>query len=59
MILSWDLYLISPEHSIGSQDKKLQATLAYRPQANGTADRMVQTLTRSIKMHVMDENQKD
>ena len=33
--------------------------MAYRPQANGTAERMVQTLTRSIKMYVMDENQKD
>ena len=33
--------------------------MAYRPQANGTAERMVQTLTRLIKMVVMDENQKD
>ena len=32
--------------------------MAYRPQANGMADRMVQTLTRSIKMYLMDENQK-
>ena len=33
--------------------------MAYRPQANGTAERMVQTLTRSTKMCVMDENEKD
>ena len=33
--------------------------MAYRPQANSMAERMVQTLTQSIKMHVMDENQKD
>ena len=33
--------------------------MAYRPQAKGTAERMVQTLTRSIKMYVMDENKKD
>ena len=39
--------------------QKQRATMAYRPQANGTAERMVQTMTRSIKMYVMDENQKD
>ena len=39
--------------------QKQLATMAYRPQANGTAERMVQTLTRAIKMHVSDENQKD
>uniref|UniRef100_A0AAV1UK23 Integrase catalytic domain-containing protein n=1 Tax=Peronospora matthiolae TaxID=2874970 RepID=A0AAV1UK23_9STRA len=37
--------------------QKQRATMAYKPQANGTAERMVQTLTRSIKMYVMDENQ--
>ena len=39
--------------------QKQRATMAYRPQANGTAERMVQTLTRAIKMYVTDENQKD
>ena len=29
--------------------QRQQATMAYRPQDNGTAERMVQTLTRSIK----------
>ncbi|GMF19244.1 unnamed protein product [Phytophthora fragariaefolia] len=33
--------------------------MAYRPQANGTAERMVQTLTRSVKMYVSDINQRD
>jgi hypothetical protein len=33
--------------------------MAYRPQANGTAERMVQTLTRALKMYVADVNQKD
>ena len=36
--------------------QKRRATMEYRPQANGTDERMVQTLTRSIKMYVMDEN---
>ena len=31
--------------------------MAYRPQANGTADRMVQTLTRAPKMYVTDVNE--
>ena len=31
--------------------------MAYRPQANGTAERMVQTLTRALKMYVSDVNQ--
>ena len=39
--------------------QKQRATMAYRPQANGTAERMVQTLTRSIKMYVADVDQKD
>ena len=33
--------------------------MAYRPQANGTVERMVQTLTRAIKMYVADADQKD
>ena len=33
--------------------------MAYRPQANGTAERMVQTLTRSLKIYVADVNQQD
>lgn len=39
--------------------QKQRATMAYRPQANGTAKRMVQTLTRALKMYVMDVNQQD
>ncbi|KAG6583025.1 reverse transcriptase [Phytophthora cinnamomi] len=35
------------------------ATLAYRPQANGTAERMVQTVTRAIKMYIADVDQRD
>ncbi|KAE9212037.1 hypothetical protein PF002_g18361 [Phytophthora fragariae] len=37
----------------------IRATMAYRPQANGTAERMVQKLTRALKMYVSDVNQKD
>ncbi|CAI5707711.1 unnamed protein product [Peronospora farinosa] len=33
--------------------------MAYRPQANGTAERMLQTLTRSLKMYVADVGQRD
>ncbi|GMF47094.1 unnamed protein product [Phytophthora fragariaefolia] len=39
--------------------QKQRATMACRPQANGTAERMVQTLTRSVKMDVSDINQRD
>jgi len=39
--------------------QKQKATMAYRPQANGTAERMVQTLTRSLKMYVADIDQQD
>ena len=39
--------------------QKQRATMAYRPQANGTADRMVKTLTRVIKIYMSDENQRD
>ncbi|POM78907.1 LOW QUALITY PROTEIN: Reverse transcriptase [Phytophthora palmivora] len=35
------------------------ATIAYRPQANGKAERTVQTLTRALKMYVADVNQQD
>ncbi|OWZ14595.1 hypothetical protein PHMEG_00011905 [Phytophthora megakarya] len=33
--------------------------MAYRPQANGTAERMVQTATRVLKMYVRDLDQKN
>ncbi|OWZ20245.1 reverse transcriptase [Phytophthora megakarya] len=36
-----------------------QATMAYRPQANGTAERMVQIATRALKMYVRELDQKD
>ena len=39
--------------------QKQRATMAYRPQANGTAERMVQTLTRALMMYVVDTDQKD
>uniref|UniRef100_H3H554 Uncharacterized protein n=1 Tax=Phytophthora ramorum TaxID=164328 RepID=H3H554_PHYRM len=39
--------------------QRQRATMAYRPQANGTAERMVQTLTRALKMYVADTNQQD
>ena len=39
--------------------QKQRATMAYRPQENGTAERMVQNLTRAIMMYVSDENHKD
>lgn len=39
--------------------QRQRATLAYRPQANGTAERMVQTLTRAVKMYVADDAQRD
>ena len=39
--------------------QKQRATMAYRPQANRTAERMVQTLTRALKMYVADINQQD
>ena len=34
--------------------QKQRATMVYRPQANGIAERMLQTVTRSIKMYVTD-----
>ncbi|KAE8978956.1 hypothetical protein PF011_g23040 [Phytophthora fragariae] len=39
--------------------QRQRATFAYRPQANGSAERMVQTITRAIKMYVEDEHQRD
>ncbi|OWY94689.1 reverse transcriptase [Phytophthora megakarya] len=39
--------------------QRQRATMAYRPQANGTAERMVQTATRVLKMYVRDLDQKD
>ncbi|KAJ8516776.1 hypothetical protein ON010_g18406 [Phytophthora cinnamomi] len=39
--------------------QRQRSTLAYRPQANGTAERMVQTISRSLRMFVEDENQQD
>lgn len=38
--------------------QKQRATMAHQPQANGTAKRMVQTLTRALKMYVTDVDQK-
>ena len=37
---------------------KQRATMAYNPQENGTAERMVQKLTRAIRMYVADVDQK-
>ncbi|OWY97810.1 reverse transcriptase, partial [Phytophthora megakarya] len=39
--------------------QRQRATMAYRPQANGTAERMVQTATRALKMYVRDLDQRD
>ena len=39
--------------------QKQRATIAYLPQANGTVERIVQTLTRTLKMYVTDTDQKD
>ncbi|OWZ01042.1 LOW QUALITY PROTEIN: reverse transcriptase, partial [Phytophthora megakarya] len=39
--------------------QRQRGTMAYRPQANGTAARMVQTTTRALKMYVRDPDQKD
>ena len=38
--------------------QKRRATISYRPQATCTAERVVQTLTRAIKMFVSDEKQR-
>ncbi|DAZ98235.1 TPA: hypothetical protein N0F65_011703 [Lagenidium giganteum] len=39
--------------------QRSRATLAYRPQANGITERMVQTISRAIKLYVKDRGQKD
>ncbi|POM70065.1 Reverse transcriptase, partial [Phytophthora palmivora] len=39
--------------------QRQRATMAYRPQANGSAERMVQTATRAIEMYVQDLDQRD
>ena len=39
--------------------QRQRATMAYSPQANGTAERMVQALTRALKMYVADVDQRD
>ncbi|OWY93994.1 reverse transcriptase, partial [Phytophthora megakarya] len=39
--------------------QRQRATLAYRPQANGAAERMVHTITRAIKMYIADIGQRD
>ena len=38
--------------------QKQRATTASRPQANGIVERMMQTLTRALKMYVTNTNQK-
>ena len=45
-----------PYYKIAVQ--KQRATMAYFPQANGIAERMVQTLTRVIILYVADVDQK-
>ncbi|GMF26551.1 unnamed protein product [Phytophthora fragariaefolia] len=40
-------------------DHRQRATLAYRPQANGAAERMVQTVSRAVKMCIADVGQRD
>ncbi|GMF29423.1 unnamed protein product [Phytophthora fragariaefolia] len=39
--------------------QRQRATMAYRPQANGTAERMVQTATRALKVYVQHLDQRD
>ncbi|OWZ03489.1 reverse transcriptase [Phytophthora megakarya] len=39
--------------------QRQRATMAYRPQANGSAERMVQTTTRALKMYVEDLDKRD
>ncbi|OWZ05121.1 reverse transcriptase [Phytophthora megakarya] len=39
--------------------QRRRATMAYRPQANGSAERMFQTTTRALKMYVQDLDQRD
>ncbi|OWY93930.1 reverse transcriptase [Phytophthora megakarya] len=39
--------------------QRQRATMSYRPQANGSAERMAQTTTRALKMYVEDLGQRD
>ncbi|POM68487.1 Reverse transcriptase [Phytophthora palmivora] len=39
--------------------QRQRATMAYRPQANGTTERMVGTLTGAVKMYVEDVDQRN
>jgi ribonuclease HI len=39
--------------------QRSRATLAYRPQANGKTERVVQTVIRAVKRYVQDEEQRD
>ncbi|OWZ03031.1 reverse transcriptase [Phytophthora megakarya] len=39
--------------------QRQRATMGYRPQTNGSAERMVQTTTRALKMYVEDLDQRD
>ena len=39
--------------------QRRRATMTYRSQANGTTERMIQTLTLSLKVHVADVLQQD
>ncbi|GMF51249.1 unnamed protein product [Phytophthora fragariaefolia] len=39
--------------------QRQRATLAYHPQANGAGERMVQTVTRAVKMYIADVDQRD
>ncbi|OWZ15798.1 LOW QUALITY PROTEIN: reverse transcriptase [Phytophthora megakarya] len=40
-------------------DQRQRETMAYRPQANGSAERMVHTITRALKMYVQDLDQQE
>ncbi|POM75656.1 LOW QUALITY PROTEIN: Reverse transcriptase [Phytophthora palmivora] len=56
------LCLTSSDRSTKSWDRdgqRQRATMAYRPQANGTTERMVGTLTRAVKMYVEDIDERD
>ena len=39
--------------------QRSRATLAYRPQSNGTTERMVQTIMHAVKLYVADPTQRD
>ena len=59
MIGSLSICQISSEQFNKTAGQKQHATMAYRPQVNGTAECIVWTLPRSIKMYVADVDQKD